>query len=209
MSGDEFRQALGGVFERSPWVAGRVVDARPFPSVEALHGAMVAAVRRAPREEQLALLCAHPDLAGMAVRGTAAGEPSQKNPKMTDREQRNVAVRGAAAGEPSQKNPKMTDREQRNQERPAGEASVAEQSSAGLDRLTGEEYERFNQLNAAYRGKFGFPFIIAVRQHDKGGILAAFETRLRNTIEQEVDAALTQVATITRLRLDALVVAAR
>ncbi len=162
MSEDEFRQALGGVFERSPWVAGRVVDARPFPSVEALHGAMVAAVRRAPREEQLALLCAHPDLAGQTARAGAMGE-----------------------------------------------ASVAEQSSAGLDRLTDEEYERFNQLNAAYRGKFGFPFIIAVRHHDKGGILAAFETRLRNTIEQEVEAALTQVATITRLRLDALVAAAR
>jgi OHCU decarboxylase len=142
----------------------------------------------------------------MEVRGAAEGEPSQNNPKITDREERNQE---RPAGEPSQKNPKMTDREQRNQERPAGEASVAEQSSAGLDRLTGEEYERFNQLNAAYRGKFGFPFIIAVRQHDKGGILAAFETRLRNTIEQEVDAALTQVATITRLRLDALVVAAR
>ena len=155
MSGDEFRQALGGVFESSPWVAGRVVDARPFPSIEALHGAMVAAVRRAPREEQLALLCAHPDLAARA---------------------------GAM-----------------------GEASVAEQSSAGLDRLTDEEYERFNQLNAAYRGKFGFPFIIAVRHHDKGGILAAFETRLRNTVEEELEAALGQVAVITRLRLDALV----
>ena len=68
-----------------------------------------------------------------------------------------------------------------------------------------EEYERFHRLNAAYRETFGFPFIIAVRGHDKTGILAAFERRLGHTREQEIEAALAQVAEIAWLRLDALV----
>lgn len=84
------------------------------------------------------------------------------------------------------------------------DASVAEQASAGLDRLSDEEFERFNRLNAAYRETFGFPFIIAVRRHDKAAILAAFERRLGHTADQEVEAALTQVFDITRMRLDAL-----
>ena len=84
-------------------------------------------------------------------------------------------------------------------------ASVGEQSSAGLDRLSDEEYERFGRLNAAYREKFGFPFIIAVRKHDKAAILAAFQRRLGHTVEQEMEAALAQVFDITRLRLDGLV----
>ena len=85
------------------------------------------------------------------------------------------------------------------------DASSAEQSSAGLDRLSDEEYERFGRLNAAYREKFGFPFIIAVRRHDKTGILDTFQTRLRNTPDQEVETALAEVAAITRLRLARLV----
>ena len=120
---------------------------------------MAAAVRQASREEQLALLRAHPDLGGKAARAGA-----------------------------------MTD------------ASVAEQSSAGLDRLSHEEYERFERLNTAYRTKFGFPFVIAVRQHDKRAILEAFAERLGHTVEQELEAALAQVFDIARLRLDGLVV---
>jgi 2-oxo-4-hydroxy-4-carboxy-5-ureidoimidazoline decarboxylase len=83
-------------------------------------------------------------------------------------------------------------------------SSVAEQASAGLDRLSDEECERFNRLNAAYRERFGFPFIIAVRRHDKAGIFAAFEERLGHTVDQEIGAALDQVADITRMRLDRL-----
>jgi 2-oxo-4-hydroxy-4-carboxy-5-ureidoimidazoline decarboxylase len=86
-----------------------------------------------------------------------------------------------------------------------GADSVAEQASAGLDQLSDEEYERFNRLNRAYREKFGFPFIIAVRRHDRAGILAAFERRLGHGVDQEVDAALAQVFDITRLRLERLV----
>src|SRR5262245_44716058 len=90
---DEFRQALGGVFELSPWVPGRAFDRRPFASVGDLHAAMTQIVRQASREEQLTLIRAHPDLAGRAARA------------------------GAMSAQ-----------------------SVAEQSGAGLDRLTDEEY---------------------------------------------------------------------
>ena len=154
----DFERALGEIFERSPWVAGRVAPARPFATVADLHAAMAAAVRRASRDEQLALLRAHPDLAGRAVR---AGAMSR--------------------------------------------TSVAEQSGAGLDRLDEAEYARFDRLNAAYREKFGFPFIIAVRRHDKHAILAAFETRLLNTHTEEIEGALAQVFEIARLRLGGLV----
>jgi 2-oxo-4-hydroxy-4-carboxy-5-ureidoimidazoline decarboxylase len=65
-----FVELFGGVFEHAPWVAEQAFDAGPFHGVEALHGAMVEAMRRAPRERQLALIRAHPDLAGRAaVRG--------------------------------------------------------------------------------------------------------------------------------------------
>ncbi|HSF48406.1 MAG TPA: 2-oxo-4-hydroxy-4-carboxy-5-ureidoimidazoline decarboxylase [Burkholderiales bacterium] len=59
-----FVQALGHIFEHSPWVAERAWDARPFQTVAQLHRAMTQVVKDAPREKQLALLNAHPDLAG-------------------------------------------------------------------------------------------------------------------------------------------------
>lgn len=64
MSPAEFVAAFGGVFEHSPWVAERAARGRPFASLAALHAAMVDAVERATRDEQLALLNAHPELAG-------------------------------------------------------------------------------------------------------------------------------------------------
>lgn len=154
MNGPDFAATLGGIFERSPWVAERAFASRPFASVEALHDAMTRVVRRASREAQLGLLRAHPDLAGRLARAGA-----------------------------------MSDQ------------SVAEQASAGLDRLTAVEGERFDRLNAAYRERFGFPFIIAVRRHTRAGILDAFERRLAHTVDQEVDAALAEVFEIARLRL--------
>jgi len=70
MEKEAFVGALGGIFEHSPWVAERAFSDRPFASVDALHAAMVAAVARAPESEQLALLRAHPELAGKAaIRG--------------------------------------------------------------------------------------------------------------------------------------------
>ncbi|MGH8727417.1 MAG: 2-oxo-4-hydroxy-4-carboxy-5-ureidoimidazoline decarboxylase [Burkholderiales bacterium] len=59
-----FVQALGHTFEHSPWIAERAWDARPFESIAELHQAMAKVVKSAPRDKQLALLNAHPDLAG-------------------------------------------------------------------------------------------------------------------------------------------------
>jgi 2-oxo-4-hydroxy-4-carboxy-5-ureidoimidazoline decarboxylase len=150
-----FREALARIFEDSPWVADRAWEARPFANVVDLHAAMCAAVRRAPEAERLALLRAHPDLAGRPARARAISA-----------------------------------------------ASVTEQASAGLDQLTHDEYARFERLNAAYRERFGFPFIIAVRGRDKTAILAAWERRLGNTRESEIATALDEVFAITRMRLE-------
>src|SRR4051812_36504908 len=60
----EFVARFGSVFEHSPWVAQRAWAKRPFRSVDALHQAMMQAVAQAKKEEQLALLRAHPELAG-------------------------------------------------------------------------------------------------------------------------------------------------
>jgi 2-oxo-4-hydroxy-4-carboxy-5-ureidoimidazoline decarboxylase len=128
-------------------------DARPRSGNR--HADLMAVVRDATPEEQLALIRAHPALAGKA------------------------AVDG-----------RLTD------------ASAAEQASAGLDRLTQSEFDRFHALNAAYREKFGFPFIICVRLTDKAGILAAMERRLANDRETEIAAALSEIGEIVRLRLE-------
>jgi OHCU decarboxylase len=82
--------------------------------------------------------------------------------------------------------------------------STAEQKSAGLDALTDDERETFTRLNTAYVEKFGFPFIIAVRDHNKASILANFETRLNNTAEQEFTTACAQVERIALIRLSAV-----
>jgi 2-oxo-4-hydroxy-4-carboxy-5-ureidoimidazoline decarboxylase len=161
LSRAEFAAALGGVFEHSQWIAEPAWPAAPFADVEALHHAMVTAVREAPLERQLALIQAHPDLAGRAARDGA-----------------------------------MT------------RHSLAEQASAGLLSLDEAEYARFHRLNRAYRERFGFPFIIAVRRHSKQSLLAAFEARLTNSRAAEIAAALGEIFAITRLRLDALLCAA-
>ena len=72
-----FVELFGGVFEHAPWVAEEAFAAAPFQDVEALHGAMVDALRRAPRPRQLALIRAHPDLAGRAaIRGELSAASS-------------------------------------------------------------------------------------------------------------------------------------
>lgn len=85
--------------------------------------------------------------------------------------------------------------------------STSEQQSAGLNALTRAEMERVGRLNRAYRERFDFPFIIAVRRHTKDGIFAEFERRLGNHSESERLECLEQVYIITRIRLDALVAA--
>jgi 2-oxo-4-hydroxy-4-carboxy-5-ureidoimidazoline decarboxylase len=79
--------------------------------------------------------------------------------------------------------------------------SAAEQASAGLDRLTPEEYAAFHDLNGRYLERFGFPFIICVRLHDKAGILAHMRERLAGEPAAELAEALAQVGLISRLRL--------
>ena len=143
---------MTALFEHSPWVEERA-DARP-PSGDR-HADLMTVMYAASAEEQLALIRAHPELAGKAA----------IDKTLTD-------------------------------------ASSAEQASAGLDRLTPQEFDQFHVLNGAYRDKFGFPFIICVRLTDKAGILSAMERRLGNEREAEIATALEQIGEIVRLRLE-------
>lgn len=142
---------MTALFEHSPWVEAR---ADALPSSGDRHADLMAVLHAATPDEQLALIRAHPELAGKAA---------------IDRT--------------------LTD------------ASAAEQASAGLDRLTPDEFARFHELNAAYRDRFGFPFIICVRLTDKAGILAAMEARLSHDRNSEIATALAQIGEIVRLRL--------
>lgn len=153
-SRDEFVAALGPVFEHSPWIAGEAWAARPFASVEDVFEAMTAAIAAADEDMKLALILAHPDLAGKAARAGTLTEHSTR-----------------------------------------------EQQGAGLDRLDDEEFDRFHRLNAAYRERFGFPFIVAVRLHTKDSILEAFERRLANDAPAEMEEALRNIGLIGRFRL--------
>jgi 2-oxo-4-hydroxy-4-carboxy-5-ureidoimidazoline decarboxylase len=83
--------------------------------------------------------------------------------------------------------------------------STKEQASAGLNNLTQEEVALFQKQNAAYREKFGFPFIICARLNKKDAIIAGFERRLPNTREEEIKTALEEIFKIADLRLRDLV----
>jgi OHCU decarboxylase len=150
----EFVRVFGGVLEHSPRYAERVERERPFGSVEALASAFTGAVQADSPAEQLALIRAHPDLAGKAA---LAGEVTAE--------------------------------------------SASEQASAGLDRLSAEEYAEFHRLNAAYHARFDMPYIICVREHTKASILAGAEARLGHTPEQERATALREIGRIARLRV--------
>jgi len=149
-----FVGALGDVFEMSPWIVEGVWDRKPFADLSDLHGKMMEIVMASGGEAQLALLRAHPDLAGKAARV------------------------GALTAH-----------------------STAEQASVGLDRLTDDEFDAFHLFNAAYQEKFGFPFIIAVKDNDKTSILAAYERRLQNSPDEELNEGLRQVGRIAEIRL--------
>lgn len=83
-------------------------------------------------------------------------------------------------------------------------SSATEQASLGLDRLTDAEFEQFAALNAAYRARFGFPFVIAVRRQTRASVLAAFTRRLHNDADTELLTALAEIDAIARFRLDDL-----
>ena len=145
---------MTALFEHSPWVEARA-DAQPSSGDR--HADLMAVVYAATPDEQIALIRAHPELAGKAAIDKSLTE-----------------------------------------------ASAAEQASAGLDRLSEGEFARFHALNAAYRARFGMPFIICVRLTDKAGILAAMERRLSAEREDEIQEALAQIGEIVRLRLEDL-----
>jgi len=84
------------------------------------------------------------------------------------------------------------------------DASAAEQQGAGLRALTEPEFAAFHGLNAAYREKFGFPFVICVRENTKNSILAAASRRLRNEPAAEQQTAIAEILKIARYRLEAL-----
>ena len=83
--------------------------------------------------------------------------------------------------------------------------STGEQASAGLDRLTAHEVELFQKNNAAYKAKFGFPFIICARLNKKEAILTGFAKRLHDTRKNEVKTALEEIFKIADLRLRDLI----
>lgn len=159
LSRDEFVARFGGIYEHSPWVAEQVWHNRGphVDSVEGLASAMAACVDTAPHAQRLALIKAHPDLAGRA------------------------AVAGGLT----------TD-------------STIEQTSAGIDQCSPEEFQRFQDLNTAYRQKFDFPFVMAVRNSNRQEILQAFAERLQNDTETEFAEAIAQIHLIARLRLRAM-----
>lgn len=155
MPKEEFVRRFGDIAEHSHWVAERAAAARPFASREAMIEAFESAVREASQPERLALIRAHPDLAG---RAGIAGELTQDSRK--------------------------------------------EQSGAGLDRLTPEEFARFSELNSRYRARFGIPFIYAVKGATKHQILESFEERIGNEPAVEHANALDQVCRILRFRIE-------
>lgn len=156
----DFVARYGSIFEHSAWIAERAWDGELAPANDTavgLHFALRTQFRAATPEERLAVLRAHPDLAGKLA-----------------------AAKRLTAD------------------------STAEQASAGLDALTDAEREKFTALNTAYVKKFGFPFIIAVRDNTKASILEAFEKRVSNSAEEEFATACAQVERIALLRLRAV-----
>ena len=79
--------------------------------------------------------------------------------------------------------------------------STSEQTSAGLNRLTPEEVEELTRLNGAYKEKFGFPMVVAVREHTKETIFAQAEARLKHSRSEEIETALGEIGKIAHLRL--------
>lgn len=152
-----FVKTFADIYEHSSWVAEKAFDLgqlHELDEVEALHQRMSDILLSATHAEQLALINAHPDLAGKA----------------------------AIQGELTQ-------------------SSTDEQTGAGIHQCTAEEFARFTALNDAYKAKFHFPFIMAVKGSNRHQILAAFEKRINNDAEAEFKEALAQINLIALFRL--------
>ena len=80
--------------------------------------------------------------------------------------------------------------------------SLTEQSNAGLDRCSEEEFNEFKNLNKSYRQKYGFPFVIAVKCKNKIEILSEFRKRILNSVDKEFNEAIIQIGKIANLRLN-------
>ena len=158
-SQDEFTALLDGTYEHSPWIARAACEQRPFKSLAHLKHALVGVLRNSGHDAQLALIRAHPELAGKAIlTATLTAESSH------------------------------------------------EQGRAGLTNCTPEELATIQRLNAAYQGRFGFPFIQAVRGPrgsglNKAQIIAAFERRAANPVDFELQEALRHIHRIAEIRL--------
>ncbi len=83
--------------------------------------------------------------------------------------------------------------------------SLQEQSGAGLDQCSVTEFNLFREMNAMYFGKYGFPFIIAVKGRNRQEILEVFRLRLNNDPKTEIQTALHQVCQIARFRIGGIV----
>jgi 2-oxo-4-hydroxy-4-carboxy-5-ureidoimidazoline decarboxylase len=160
LSREDFVSAFADIYEHSPWVAEKAYDLGQDASldeIDSLHQRMADILLSASHEAQLALINAHPDLAGKA------------------------AIRGELTA-----------------------SSTAEQAGAGIGECSAEEFARFTELNDAYKAKFGFPFIKAVKGSNRHQILTAFEERIHNSAEQEFATALAEINKIALFRLQAL-----
>lgn len=148
---------LDGIFEHSPWIAEHSWAARPFIDIDSLHGAMLKVLDAASREDKLALIRAHPELAAKEA-GTGT----------------------------------LTT------------ASTGEQRGAGLDQCSREELDTLRRLNAEYRERHAFPFVIAVKGLNRYEIIDTLGTRIANDTETEFAACLCEIGRIARFRLDTL-----
>ncbi|QHG66205.1 2-oxo-4-hydroxy-4-carboxy-5-ureidoimidazoline decarboxylase [Pseudomonas putida] len=154
---DTFVKVFADIYEHSPWVAEKAYDLGQLgelDEIEALHQRMSDILLSANHADQLALINAHPDLAGKA------------------------AIQGELT-----------------------ESSTNEQAGAGIHECTAEEFARFTELNDAYKAKFQFPFIMAVKGSNRHQILAAFEKRIHNDTDAEFKEALAQINLIALFRL--------
>ncbi|MDE3174560.1 MAG: allantoinase PuuE [Pseudomonadota bacterium] len=152
-----FVERFGGVYEHSRWVAEAAFDrglGAQADSAAGLAAVMAGAVAAGSPAQKMALIEAHPDLAGRLARAKRLTADSTK-----------------------------------------------EQASAGLDHLSDDEASRFGALNDAYKAKFGFPFIMAIKGKTKADILSAFDLRLNHDKAAETATALAEIDRIAALRL--------
>jgi xanthine permease len=190
----EFVDKVGRFFQGGDWIAESAWEKRPFQSVYELRRALQEAVFNEPSERQVELIRSYPDLGRMLKPEQASlgvGSPGVGSPGVGSRDgsgSYNVlgAMRIPLAGL-------------------LAVESLRDQSSAGLDRLSPEEYESFGKLNSDYRDKFGFPLVVCVRENTKETILASGKERLENSPVREKAFALIEIAKIANLRLQDLI----